>query len=93
MAKVFPEEMDRLDPNNPARSFRVLEDYIRYITERVEFSSANTKRMATDSGITDLAVVELLNQMNGTLSSLESAVNSMRADISGLQERVSALEA
>lgn len=43
MARIFPEDMDRLDPNNIAQSLRTIEDYIRYITERVEFSSVNTK--------------------------------------------------
>lgn len=90
MAKVFPEGMDRLDPANVAGSFRVLEDYIRYITERVEYTT--TKRLTTDSSLTDLAVLTLLNEMNGTLSSLESSVNSMKADLASLQQRVAALE-
>lgn len=92
MAKVFPEEMDRLDINDTTGSLRKLEDYVRYITERVEFSTANTKRLATDSGVTDLAVLEILSEMNNTLATLASAVNSMRGDIANLQERVSQLE-
>ena len=43
MARIFPEDMDRLDPNNVAQSLRTIEDYIRYITERVEFNAINTK--------------------------------------------------
>lgn len=43
MARVFPEDMDRLDPNNVAGSFQTVEDYIRYMIERIEFNSANTR--------------------------------------------------
>lgn len=92
MAKVFPEEMDRIDPANVPQSLRTVEDYIRYITERVEFAVGRTTRMASEGGISDLAVVALLNEMNGTLKSLESAVTNLRNDVSALDERVEALE-
>ena len=41
---VFPQRMDRVDPSDPAGSLRMMEDYIRYMTERVEFSVTNHAR-------------------------------------------------
>lgn len=92
MAKVFPEEMNRLDPANVGQSFRTVEDYIRYITERVEFSLGASRRIVSESGITDLAVVSLLTEMNGTLKSLESEINSVKSEVSTLRDRVAKLE-
>lgn len=92
MAKVFPEEMNPLNVEDVRGSIRTIEDYIRYMTERMEFANTQTRRAASESGITDIAVLEVLNDMAATMATLTSTVNSMRGDVTALQERVSALE-
>ena len=38
---VLPESMDRLDVNDAPGSFAKIQDYIRYMGERIEFSMRN----------------------------------------------------
>ena len=39
MAVIFPESMNRLDLSDPSGSLSTVENYIRYMTERMEFSN------------------------------------------------------
>lgn len=103
---VFPETMNKLDPNNPADAITTLENYIGYMRERVEFSMKNTMRTAEASGVTNSAVLLMISSLSNALSALQSTVNqqggelnSMKASLADLQssiddmkERVSALE-
>ena len=41
MAKVFPEEMNPLNIDDVRGSLRTIEDYIRYMTERMEFANTS----------------------------------------------------
>lgn len=36
MMLIFPEEMKRIDPDDPARSLRQIEDELAYIRERTD---------------------------------------------------------
>lgn len=48
---VFPQRMDRVNPEDPAGAIRTMEDYIRYMTERVEFSVTNHARNLRKQGV------------------------------------------
>lgn len=45
---VFPETMNRLEPNDVRKSLEHIERYIAYMTERVEHANANSEKVATE---------------------------------------------
>lgn len=96
---VFPENMERLNLEDVAGSLRKIENYIRYMSERVEFSNRNMTRSVTDAGMTTVEVVSLLQDLNGALAALQSAVssmqgavNTMRTSVEEMGETVDAME-
>ena len=46
---VFPERMKPLDPNNSQESLKTIENYIRYMTERMEFTHSNDNKVIAKS--------------------------------------------
>jgi hypothetical protein len=46
---VFPERMKPLDPNNSQESLKTIENYIRYMTERMEFTHSNDNKVIEKS--------------------------------------------
>lgn len=66
---VFPERMKPLDPNNSQESLKTIENYIRYMTERMEFTHSNDNKVIVESvpGLEDRLgqleqIVELLQE-------------------------------
>ena len=41
--------MKPLDPNNPEESLKIIEDYLRYMTERMEFTHSNDNKFVARS--------------------------------------------
>lgn len=83
---VLPESMNKLETNETEKSLSVIENYIRYMGERIEFAMRNITK--TDGGVTELEFTELENKV----STLSSNVNNMQGDVTGLQSRTAALE-
>lgn len=85
---VFPELMDKIDPQDPDSSLRTIENYINYMVERVEFSLTNTFRTTTSLGSSAEAValvledtVNKLSEASSQLAILEGVVNDLLHDI------------
>lgn len=96
---VFPENMERLDLNDTRGSLSTIQDYIRYMGERIEFSMRNMTKTVSDAGVSSAEVYILVQAQEQTLAALQSTVNemagtitSMQRDIADLNERVTALE-
>lgn len=96
---VFPENMERLDLNDTRGSLSTIQDYIRYMGERIEFSMRNMTKTVSEAGVSSAEVYILVQAQAQTLAALQSTVNgmagtitSMQRDISDLNERVTALE-
>lgn len=103
---VLPESMDRLDKENVEKSFSTLENYIRYMGERIEFSMRNVTRNVSEAGISSaelyLLVTELrdnlaalqstVNGLSGSVTSIQGSITEIQGSISSLDERVKALE-
>lgn len=92
MAAVFPESMDKLNLDDSRGSLATVENYIRYMAERMEFSMRNTTRAVSGATVTSPQVVVLLESLNNTLSALSSEVNQIKGQITALENRVEALE-
>ena len=103
---VFPEQMDRLDVNDPAGSLQRIENYIRYMTERVEFSNRNTTRTVTEAGVSTVglynAVVTLtdavavlqsnLSILSGNMNAFSTSMSKLNEDVAALNTKVAAIE-
>lgn len=89
---VFPENMNRLDPGDVPGSLCTLENYIRYMAERLEFSTQNMTRNVSAAGTSTVEVVMLLNEMDDDLSKVKTAVNQMTAEVNTTNGRVAELQ-
>ena len=85
---VFPELMDKIDPQDPDSSLRTIENYINYMVERVEFSLTNTFRTTTSLGSSAEAgalvledTVNKLSEASSQLAILQGVVNDLLHDI------------
>lgn len=92
MASVFPESMDKLDSDNVGGSFSILENYIRYMQERVEFAIRNTTRQVEKTGTSSAEIYILVTALNNSVSSIQSSVQSLSADISGMKSDVASVK-
>ncbi len=88
---VFPESMDPIEPEDPARSLRTLDEYVRYMTERIEFGMRNMTKSVNAAGISSTEMYILLVAMDNRISALESALNGLRGTVTGLQGTVTEL--
>lgn len=91
MAAVFPENMDRLNPDDTKGSFAVVENYIRYMTERMEFAMRNTTRAVSGASLTSPQVVILLEGLANEISGLRSEINEMKGQITSIKNNVNSL--
>ena len=82
---VFPEQMDKIDPEDVNSSLRTIESYIHYIVERVEFSLSNTFRSTTGLGSSAEAMAKALREISDNLSALTGQVGVIQGDVTGLQ--------
>lgn len=89
---VFPESMERLDPEDPAGSIKTLDEYIRYMGERIEFGMRNMTKSVNAAGISSTELYILLVAMDNRLSALESTANGLKGTVTSLQSSVTSLQ-
>lgn len=80
---VFPERMDKLDPEDVNASLRIIESYIHYICERTEFALTNTFRTTTGLGSSAEAVSLVLEEAVNDIASLEGEIGTVQSDLKG----------
>lgn len=78
---VFPERMDKLDPEDVNASLRIIESYIHYICERTEFALTNTFRTTTGLGSSAEAVSLVLEEAVNDIASLEGEMGTVQSDL------------
>ena len=89
---VFPESMNKLDVNDTTGSFNRIENYIRYMTERVEFAMRNMTRNVSDAGVSSVEILLLVQEMAGGMATINNTVNSMVGEITSLNNRVAEMQ-
>ena len=89
---VFPENMDKLNADDPHGSFSIIENYIRYMTERTEFAMRNMTRTVSSAGISTAEVYILLTAIQNDLSALKSTVNGLYGSVTSVSGQVTALQ-
>ena len=103
---VFPENMDKLSADDVPGSLSIIENYIRYMGERMEFAMRNMTKTVSAAGVSSAEMYVLLMALQNTVSALTSTVQgiagdmtsvksdvgSMKTDISSLQAAVSGIQ-
>ena len=84
MAAVLPENMDKLNVEDVRASLSIIENYIRYMGERIEFSMRNMTKTVSAAGVSSAEIYVLITAMSNSLSALQSTVNGMSGSITGL---------
>ena len=103
---VLPESMNKIDVKDTEKSLSTLENYIRYMGERIEFAMRNVTRNVSDAGVSSAEMYVLLVAVQNSVSTLSSELNTLKStantmqgtlntateNITALDERVTALE-
>lgn len=89
---VFPESMNRLDPQNVPKSLDIVENYIRYMTERMEFSTSKMTKSVNSAGVSSVALLQLVQDVGSAVSVLQSTVSGMTGTMTELSGRLTAQE-
>lgn len=89
---VFPESMNKLDARNVPKSLDIVENYIRYMTERMEFSTSKMTKSVNSAGVSSVALLQLVQDVGSAVSVLQSTVNGMTGTMTELSGRMTAQE-
>lgn len=91
MAAVLPESMDKLDPRDTSGSLRTMEQYIRYMAERIDFAVRGMNRNISSAGVSSLVLYNALVELSGSLSSMRGTLNQLSGSVTETQEQVAGL--
>ena len=93
MAAVLPENMDKLNVEDVRSSLSIIENYIRYMGERIEFSMRNMTKTVSAAGVSSAEIYVLITAMSNNLSALQSTVNGMGGNITSLTNTQTSMQA
>lgn len=88
---VFPESMNEARSGSANEAISVMQAYIKYMCQRVEWAMGNVTKDVSKAGISSAEMYILLSALQNTVAALQSTVNSQAASISSLLQGVSTL--
>ena len=95
---VLPESMNKIDVEDSERALSTIDNYIRYMCERIEFAMRNVTKNVSDAGVSSAEMYVLLvalqntvSEVSSRLSTLTGTVNTMQNTLTSLQDTVSKL--
>lgn len=88
---VFDKELDHLDPSDTAGSLRILENYISYMRERLEFNNSNLTRTLSSTGTSTAEIVLIVAAIQNDVSALKSSVAAMQGQLTSLEQKETTL--
>lgn len=91
MSAVLPENMDKLNVEDVRSCLSIIENYIRYMGERIEFSMRNMTKNVTAAGVSSAEIYVLVTAMSNSLSALESVVNGLSGNVTSLTNAQSSM--
>lgn len=92
MEKVFPEQMDELSYENLEAATKKLENYIRYMRERIEFSVQNITKTAAAAGSYSYNYIVRLRNLENDVQTLRTSVVTAAAAASAAERTAETAE-
>lgn len=86
---VFPESMDKLNTDDVRSSLPVMENYIRYMCERVEFAMRNMTKNVNAAGVSSVEMYILLTALQNEMATMQSTVSGLNGTVNGLGTQLS----
>lgn len=89
---VLPESMNKIDVKDTEKSLSTLENYIRYMGERIEFAMRNVTRNVSDAGVSSAEMYVLLVAVQNSVSTLSSELNTLKSTVNTMQGTVNTMQ-
>lgn len=89
---VFPENMDKLSADDVPGSLSIIENYIRYMGERMEFAMRNMTKTVSAAGVSSAEMYVLLMALQNTVSALTSTVQGIAGDMTSVKSDVGSIK-
>lgn len=86
MRRIFTENLNPVNPTDPASSVRVLESYIRYMMERIEFALTALAGNGADTSLAEIAGE--LKETSGEIDTLNERLENIEQAVADLQTTV-----
>lgn len=81
---VFPEDMNRLNHDDVKKSLTVMENYIRYMKERIEFNFGTSSRRITSGTTVTTDILQQLEQIGSDMAVLGSNLSVIAGEVTGI---------
>lgn len=85
---VFPQSMSRIDPEDSEKSLRTIENHLRYMQERIEFSITNVARSVNSAGASSAEMFLLLKDLQNIVSAVSSTVEGISREMTNVKQDV-----
>ena len=85
---VFPQSMSRIDPEDSEKSLRTIENHLRYMQERIEFSITNVARNVNSAGASSAEMFLLLKDLQNIVSAVSSTVEGISREMTNVKQDV-----
>lgn len=92
MADVFPESMDRLDYQDLNESMHTIEDYIRYICERVDYTYGQLFKDIGSSGVLAVPIALAVSELQKDVKQLQNQLADVSASATSALNKSTRLE-
>lgn len=89
---VLPESMNRLGLDAD-ENFRILEQYINYMSERLEFSMASMGRTINGAGVSTAVLAMDVQKLQNDLAAVQGTVGILAGDVNAVKLEQAALSA
>lgn len=89
---VLPESMNRIDVEDSERALSTIDNYIRYMCERIEFAMRNVTKNVSDAGVSSAEMYVLLAAVQQEVAGWESKLSQAQASINGLSTEIGKLK-
>lgn len=86
---VFPENMNRIPAGDAEKALNTIDDYIRYMRERIEFAYENMGKSVSALGVSSLTLYEDVQEAEAELSALSSRLTTLQGSVTALQTGLS----
>jgi len=85
---VLPEDMNKIDTQDPQGSLKVIEQYIRYMGERIEFSFSQMTKNVSAAGVSSAEIYILVTAMGNQISAMQSSINGIVGRLNGIDNSI-----